>query len=702
VAALLENRLFVVVLGTVLMVSTSWLTGAALEHQSKAPAASSPCHFPNGVEHVVYLQFDNLHFSRDLAGAPSDLEQMPRLLRFLEENGTLLSSNHTPLISHSGGDLLASLTGLYPNHLGQGVGNTWRYFNPDGGTGSANAFTYWTSKVSDGHSASPTNTAYNLVTSGGRNVAAPWVPFTRAGCDVGSVAGPAGLVLENAASDLNAVFGQGSREMAEARADPGKAAADFSGLAVHCARQSAGCSAARGGRADRLPDEPGGYEGFNAVFGQRYLEARLAPNQPLTDLEGRRLDGFGGFNAMTPAVSLAYVAAMQEHGVPVTFAYLSDPHEPRGGGSLFGTGEAGYVQQLRDYDRAFARFLDRLKADGIGPANTVFVVSGDAGDHFAGGTPSPAGCDGLQTPCRYQQPGQVQVNLPGLLAEQQRLTTSFAMQDDSAPAIWLNGDPAATAPQTRALEKAAGRLLVTDPRGGASQPLVRFMADRAEMGLLHMVSADPTRTPNLILFADPAFHLASGPAACGSSGCLTVDPRSPYNRGSLGADVATTWLALAGPGVARRGLDAQTWVDQVDIRPTLLALTGLRDSYLHDGRVISEALQASAQPPGIRAAAAAYESVAASLKQLDAPAGRLGMLSLGAATRALASESTGDGAYRLFLSRLQGFSERRDAAAERMLLALDDAAFADRSLDSSTAAAMVDQANQLLIEIGRA
>jgi hypothetical protein len=140
----------------------------------------------------------------------------------------------------------------------------------------------------------------------------------------------------------------------------------------------------------------------------------------------------------------------------------------------------------------------------------------------------------------------------------------------------------------------------------------------------------------------------------------------------------------------------------VDIRPTLLALTGLRDSYLHDGRVISEALQAAAEPPGIRNAVAAYESVAASLKQLDAPVGKLGILSLSAATRALASDSAGDGAYRLFLARIQGFSERRDSVADRMLRALDDAAFAGRSLDSGTAAAMVDQADELLVEIGRA
>ena len=660
-AALLENRLFVVLVGLGLMVGASGLTGAALEHQARAPAAVSSCRLGNGVEHVVYLQFDNLHLSREVASVPSDLEQMPDLLRFLEENGTLLSSNHTALTSHSGDDLLASLTGLYPDRHGQGAGDTWR-----------------------------------------RSVPAPWVPFTRAGCDVGSVAGPAGLVLENSTSDLSAVFGQGSREMAEARTDPGKAAADFTGLAVHCARQSAECSAAHGGRADRLPDEPGGYEGFSAVYGQRYLGPRIAPAQPLTDLEGGRLQGFGGFEAMTPAVSLAYVAAMQEHGVPVTFAFLSDPRHRSGGGDALVPGEAGYIQRLRDYNRAFARFLDRLKRDGIGAGNTVFVVSAAQGSHFAGGVPAPSGCDGLQTPCRFQQSGQVQVNLPGLLSEQQRVTTPFAIRDDSAPAIWLDGDPGPTAPQTRALEKAAGRLLVRDPRGGPSQPLVRFMADRAEMGLLHMVSADPRRTPSFILFADPAYHLTGGPAGCGASGCLAIDQGSAFNHGTLDADVTTTWLALAGPGVAGRGLDAQTWVDQVDIRPTLLALTGLRESYLHDGRVISEALQVAAQPPGIRIAVAAYESVAASLKQLDAPVGRLGILSLSAATRALASDSAGDGAYRLFLARIQGFSERRDAVADRMLKALDDAAFASRSLDSSTAAAMVDQANQLLIEIGRA
>jgi hypothetical protein len=46
---------------------------------------------------------------------------------------------------------------------------------------------------------------------------------------------------------------------------------DFEGLAIHCSlaeSQSGGrCLAQNGGAPDSLPDEPGGYHGFNALFG---------------------------------------------------------------------------------------------------------------------------------------------------------------------------------------------------------------------------------------------------------------------------------------------------------------------------------------------------------------------------------------------------------------------------------------------------
>jgi hypothetical protein len=54
----------------------------------------------------------------------------------------------------------------------------------------------------------------------------------------------------------------------------------------------------------------------------------------LTDLDGNVIvspdngqHGFPGFNGMKATASLSYVAAMQEHGVPVTYAYLSAVHE---------------------------------------------------------------------------------------------------------------------------------------------------------------------------------------------------------------------------------------------------------------------------------------------------------------------------------------------------------------------------------------
>src|SRR2546430_16885923 len=53
------------------------------------------------IQHVIYIQFDNTHFTRDNPNVPSDLEQMPHLLNFIENNGALLTNHHTPLIAHT-------------------------------------------------------------------------------------------------------------------------------------------------------------------------------------------------------------------------------------------------------------------------------------------------------------------------------------------------------------------------------------------------------------------------------------------------------------------------------------------------------------------------------------------------------------------------------------------------------------------------
>jgi len=339
-------------------------------------AAAPDCHLSSArgdIKHVIYIQFDNTHFLRDNPNVPSDLEQMPHLLNFIRGNGTLMTNDHTALISHTATGILTSLTGVYPDRMGQPVSNSFRYFRPDGSTRSGVSFAYWTAPLFD--PAGPTGQTDftpEMINEHGKIAPAPWVPYTRAGCDVGAI-GTANTVLENTAIDIPTVFGANSPEAAEVTANPAQAFADFVGVGVHCAQGSALCSAANNGRPDVLPDEPGGYAGFNALFGAKSVDPAIGFSPP-TDLNGGTIQdatghvGFPGFDGMEAKVSLAWVAQMQERGVPVTYAYVSDAHDEHGtSGNIhfaYGPGEAGYVQQLKEYDNAFATFFDRLAADG--------------------------------------------------------------------------------------------------------------------------------------------------------------------------------------------------------------------------------------------------------------------------------------------------------------------------------------------------
>src|SRR5215475_14854494 len=219
-----------------------------------APSAAGSCQLnsPRGkVSHVVTIIFDNTHFMRDPARdgstlVPSDLEQMPHLLNFIKQNGVLLSNHHTPLIAHTSDDIITILTGVYPAH--HGVANAANSYLEYTATGlrSQSAFTYWTDLSLDG--------SYNLISGpvdtahpSGVNTPAPWVPFTRAGCDVGAAAA-ADMEIENTGVDLTTVFGPGSPQST----DP-NAFAHYEGVAIHCAANSTLCSTANGGVSDKLP-----------------------------------------------------------------------------------------------------------------------------------------------------------------------------------------------------------------------------------------------------------------------------------------------------------------------------------------------------------------------------------------------------------------------------------------------------------------
>jgi hypothetical protein len=126
-----------------------------------------------------------------------------------------------------------------------------------------------------------------LMGPNGKNAPAPWVPYTRTGCNFGTVAG-ADTELENTLPDVPHVFGAKSPEAREAEnpsnKGPARATADFMGLAVHCALHSA--VGARGSRPDLLPDEPGGYHGFRALYGSKFIQPVISPSGPIRSLGG--------------------------------------------------------------------------------------------------------------------------------------------------------------------------------------------------------------------------------------------------------------------------------------------------------------------------------------------------------------------------------------------------------------------------------
>src|SRR5262244_733600 len=188
------------------------------------------------IQHVIYIQFDNVHLTRDNPNVPSDLEQMPHLLNFITQNGALDANHHTVLISHTANGILTSLTGVYSDRHGIPVANSYGVFRPNGTTAFASSFFYWTDLVSDVNSSSG-DSNFGMLTADGKNAPAPWVPFSRAGCDVGAYS-TANIVVERTPFDVVKIFGSGSPEAMESS---GQQFTDFAGIAVHCTLGSAIC-----------------------------------------------------------------------------------------------------------------------------------------------------------------------------------------------------------------------------------------------------------------------------------------------------------------------------------------------------------------------------------------------------------------------------------------------------------------------------
>ncbi|HET9897668.1 MAG TPA: hypothetical protein VFQ44_22280 [Streptosporangiaceae bacterium] len=786
------------------------LSGTALAAKTTAAhvarhhhAGSNSCHLAHGIKHIVQIAWDNIHYYRDNPNVPSDLEMMPNLLNFIEDDGTMLTNSHTPLIAHTGDDLLTTATGLYGDRHGDPIANSYRSYNADGTTSLSSVFSYWTGAIPNGTAAGrdtnpnmvyspvPPATASTPITPD-TVTPAPWVPFTKAGCNFGEVA-TQNTDLENATPDIANLFGPNSPEAQQLAADPDSfkdaEAADYEGLAVHCAKHNTFCSSAAAVKfgqttptstevPDLLPQQPGGYHGFDELLGHRYIAPQIGAGTAnlmrngfqvtnssgnLVDLDGNEIDGgfltnhpgFPGFGPINAAQSLAYGADMLESGVPVVQLYMADVHGNEsitglsGPGqpcfhapAALGSGSACYVAQAQYYNDAFGKFFRRLAADGITAKNTLFVLSSDEGDHEAGANagraiqPTPANCDGATvsgdtvTPdvlCTYPAGsfGELAGNMTGLLTAAGN-TTPFALENDTAPEFYVTGNPGPLAPAVRSLEHLTAGLTADNPYTGTNQPITNFLADPTEEAILHMVNADPARTPTFAMFAKPDYFLStSNVTSCGST-CVTQTTGFAWDHGDYAAEIDTNFIGIAGPGVKHLGLDGnepgdgpnsagpdsgqtevvQThlkgpWTDEADIRPTILYLAGLKDNYIHDGRVITQVVanpNRALRQPGANFLGECY-------KQLNSSVGKFGAFTLAADTAAVESSSAGDSTFVNTDTALRGLEVARDRLAIRIKDSLDRAAFSDRRIrhldqDIVGCLTIIHRAHKLMEDLG--
>ena len=199
------------------------------------------------------------------------------------------------------------------------------------------------------------------------------------------------------------------------------------------------------------------------------------------------------------------------------------------------------------------------------------------------------------------------------------------------------------------------------------------------MKLLHMITADPMRTPTLTLFANPDYFLFAGAPNC-SAPCVSVPPQSAplfaWNHGDVSADIAQTWVGFVGPGVGNQGIDKKLWSDHTDVRPTMLTVLGLQDDYVHDGRPLIEILETEVVPHAMREHRSTLLKLAEVYKQINAPFGELAIRSLAVSTAAIKSGGPSDDTtYTRLSGQIQGWTTQRDALVTEMKTMLEGAAF---------------------------
>ena len=276
---------------------------------------------------------------------------------------------------------------------------------------------------------------------------------------------------------------------------------------------------------------------------------------------------------------------MQEAGIPITYAYVSDAHDGHGtAGNVhfaYGPGEAGSPSNCRT---TIARFRSFLR--GWLPTGSTRVIrclsSRWTKAITSWGCPMPSDCDGVTTPCNYNRVGEINGDLRRMVFTQFGDATLFSVHSDDAPTVYVNGTPTQplrdqTDPIVRNLEREMAQLSWLNPYTGAVENnIMAALVDHTGMKTLHMVTADPFRTqPSrpLPIRIGSSLRRAALPACATPDVCASIPARTSqsfaWNHGDIQEEIATTWVGYVGHGVQRSGIDHNTGpIIRMCVRPS--------------------------------------------------------------------------------------------------------------------------------------
>jgi hypothetical protein len=142
------------------------------------------------------------------------------------------------------------------------------------------------------------------------------------------------------------------------------------------------------------------------------------------------------------------------------------------------------------------------------------------------------------------------------------------------------------------------------------------------------------------------------------------------------------------------------FTDHVDVRPTLMFLTGLTDDYQHDGRAILELLDPNILPSTLHAHSDALLQLGQIYKQINAPFGELAEDTLTVSTFALESNSPGDATYTNLESQIASWTTQRDVLTTQIKPMLEAAEFNGQAIDQQQAKQIIQKGQALLNQAG--